>query len=346
MMRKRNCSIVCLRVVSTLLIVLCHIIKYYTFIPGSAHFNQFLDVGVQVFLLISGYLYGGKIIKDYNAWFYGRAKRIWLPEIIVVIFDVTIMALMNIKTDSITFIIYLFNLQGILFLNWRFFSRVIKEITNCGPLWFTTIIMICYLIVPLLQNIYTRFTCGKKHPAFRCTMALSGLYVITILLSAAGVVDLSCILMFIVGYSFGSLGFNKAYTGIKTSVLISLTMIFLQVIRVVLRIKISDFPYYATYTIISHAALGIWIFYIVFMIERKFPIFIRKLAENKVVKRLDSVSYYTYLVHGLFCMGTAFNVYIIIGNLWLSTVLFALMTIVSSFALNKLTDVIVKQLPR
>ena len=123
-------------------------------------------------------------------------------------------------------------------------------------------------------------------------------------------------------------------------------MIFLQALRVVLRIKISDFTYYATYTIISHAALGIWIFYIAFMIERKFPIFIRKLAENKVVKTLDSISYNTYLVHGLFCMGTAFNVYIIIGNLWLSTVLFAILTIVSSFVLNKLTEVFVKQLPQ
>lgn len=155
-MNQRSHSITCLRVLSMILIVLCHSISYYTFIPWSAHLNQFLSVGVQVFLLISGYLYGRGTITNYRQWIYGRANRIWLPVAIVVLVDVSLMYLIKIKTDLFTFVMYLLNLHGLLFLNWFFFRRFIIEIKNLGPLWFTTIIMICYMIVPLLQYIYQR----------------------------------------------------------------------------------------------------------------------------------------------------------------------------------------------
>ena len=56
----RNSSVVVLRVLGMMLIILCHIIAYYTFVPGSDLLSQVFNVGVQVFLLISGYLYGEK----------------------------------------------------------------------------------------------------------------------------------------------------------------------------------------------------------------------------------------------------------------------------------------------
>lgn len=48
------------RVLATLMIVTCHIIGYFTFIPGHMHLGQFFNVGVPMFICISGYLYGLK----------------------------------------------------------------------------------------------------------------------------------------------------------------------------------------------------------------------------------------------------------------------------------------------
>lgn len=46
MAEKKNAAIVCCRTASMLMIVLCHIINEYTFIPGHADLDQILNVGV------------------------------------------------------------------------------------------------------------------------------------------------------------------------------------------------------------------------------------------------------------------------------------------------------------
>lgn len=50
------------RVVATLGIVICHIISYYTIIPGHDILGHFFNVGVPMFIIISGFLYGKKAI--------------------------------------------------------------------------------------------------------------------------------------------------------------------------------------------------------------------------------------------------------------------------------------------
>lgn len=66
---KKNNAIVLLRVMSMFMIILCHISFYYTFLPGSGFVGQFLNVGVQIFLLISGFLYGRKTLTNFLSFF-------------------------------------------------------------------------------------------------------------------------------------------------------------------------------------------------------------------------------------------------------------------------------------
>ena len=72
-----------LRVVSMFLIILCHIIKYYDFIPGSKILGQVFNVGVEIFFLISGYLYAGKMISFYLDWYKERIRKIYFPVLII-----------------------------------------------------------------------------------------------------------------------------------------------------------------------------------------------------------------------------------------------------------------------
>ena len=75
-----------LRVFAMILILMCHIVQEHNniYINMTA---QFLNVGVFIFIIISGYLYGKKEIKEgYFRWIRKRAKRILVPMYSFMIF--------------------------------------------------------------------------------------------------------------------------------------------------------------------------------------------------------------------------------------------------------------------
>lgn len=73
-------------------------------------------------------------------------------EILVVAVLLVKFAFENIIEPSII-LIYLTNLQGLLFINSRWFGKWIDTIESMDPLWFCTIIMICYGLIPVLQSV-------------------------------------------------------------------------------------------------------------------------------------------------------------------------------------------------
>ena len=76
---KQDNLIILLRVFAMILILVCHIVQEHSneYIKMTA---QFLNVGVSIFILISGYLYGTKKINEnYVQWIIKRAKRILIP---------------------------------------------------------------------------------------------------------------------------------------------------------------------------------------------------------------------------------------------------------------------------
>ena len=76
---KQDNSLILLRVLEMILILACHIVQEHSneYIKMTA---QFLNVGVNIFILISGYLYvTKKISENYTQWIIKRAKRILIP---------------------------------------------------------------------------------------------------------------------------------------------------------------------------------------------------------------------------------------------------------------------------
>lgn len=139
-------------------IVLCHTIKYYRFIPASSLLGQIFNIGVYSFFIISGYLYGKKDVKNFKKWYIKRIQKIHVPVIILTIIDVIVLIIyFNQDFKISTIIIYLMNLQGIQFISYEITKPIFEEITNLGPLWFTTIIMMCYLQIPFLQKIREKY---------------------------------------------------------------------------------------------------------------------------------------------------------------------------------------------
>lgn len=75
--QKESHAISILRISAMFSIVLCHILQAYND-PLAWRFN----VGVQIFIVLSGYLYGHKETTNWIRWYYGRFMKLYVPCLI------------------------------------------------------------------------------------------------------------------------------------------------------------------------------------------------------------------------------------------------------------------------
>lgn len=118
----RNPVITMSRTVGMFFIVLCHIIKYYPFIPGQSMLAAFFGSGVPLFILLSGYLYGGKAIKSFRPWYARRIHTIAVPAIAMAFFTIVALLIAGETISIWSIIAYMIDMEGLLFLNWNFFG--------------------------------------------------------------------------------------------------------------------------------------------------------------------------------------------------------------------------------
>lgn len=131
---KESIAIRYMRVLAMCSIVSCHFMQAL-----DNHWAWVFNIGVQVFLLISGFLYGHKHVDNWLQWYRKRFVRIYIPFIL---FFVAIVPLYTV-TERITIkniVVYIADMQGI----WG-------GVKGLGHLWFLTAIAFCYAITPFLQ---------------------------------------------------------------------------------------------------------------------------------------------------------------------------------------------------
>lgn len=149
---KRNIAIMYIRVIAMLFIFIDHAVTYMD-IPLKSVIIQITNSGNLIFLFISGFLYGGKMINDFKRWAIKRLIRLWIPYFIFILayFAYSHFFLRNGDSTVASFFIYVFVLQGLLG-------------TEGGPisLWFLTLLMICYFILPILQLFYI-YNCNSDN---------------------------------------------------------------------------------------------------------------------------------------------------------------------------------------
>lgn len=133
------------RATSVLMIIICHV--------GTANnissIGQLFQVGVQVFIFISGLLYGNRRIANKGNWYITRIIKLCIPTYSFVLILIAFEALFDIFPSIETLIMYLTNLQGIHHIVTDI--EAIPLIIGAEHLWFITVILLCYLIVLLLN---------------------------------------------------------------------------------------------------------------------------------------------------------------------------------------------------
>lgn len=125
-----------------LAIVICHVLDVY-----ANRQAYVFNIGVQVFLTLSGYLYGKKIIPNWKLWSIGRVKRVYVPMFVFLI--VVLPFFLFFQRERFLWSAYaliFLNLQGIPFATGGATVQGIRH------LWFITAIMFAYLVTPVLQK--------------------------------------------------------------------------------------------------------------------------------------------------------------------------------------------------
>ena len=122
-----------IRWLSTLAIVICHILQGY-----NNDWAWVLNIGVQVFFFMSGFLYGIKRIEKIKKFYFGRIIKIYLPYIIWVSIAIGILSL--ISPESLSF-------KGIILQ-----YVTLSNLPGLNHLWFMNVIFICYLFLPLIDK--------------------------------------------------------------------------------------------------------------------------------------------------------------------------------------------------
>lgn len=295
------------RIVAMILIVSCHITQ------GYGHSIAFiLNVGVQLFFLISGFLYGKVEIPSTIDFYKKRIVKIYLPFIIVVLLFAGIYKIFGVESLLWRHLIpYAFNLQAF-----------VKPIEGFNHMWFLTVIMICYLITPVAKYLLK-----------------NKLYLFVSLLLLVSVVEfvfvqkMYSIAAWIVLYLFGmcigrfDTKMVNTITTIVSGVGVAILMIFFQLSRM------TD-SRWAHYSVWLHCVLAIFLFGVLYAILTKIDV-----KMPKCLRFLNNISYEVYLVHHILILGPL-SLLFLTPSKTINILLILIITFVLSYALNQLMNLI------
>lgn len=143
--KKELSFIVWLRVVSMASILLCHITQTHAS-PYVVMTSQIFNVGVNIFIIISGFLFGLLgVRRPYTKWYTKRLRRIFIPYWIFLLAHWLIRSLSGLRSSVLQWGMSAIGMQFFLF-----YPR------GAEHTWFITAILLCYLIAPLLAEAVRR----------------------------------------------------------------------------------------------------------------------------------------------------------------------------------------------
>lgn len=317
-----------IRVLAMLSIILGH---YLTMI--GIYTYQLLSIGVEIFLFISGFIYGKKhFCIKVNAWggvwFKERWKKLILPMWITIFSLNIVRAFFNYEIEWFETLICLLNLQGI---SRVFINMNIPAIEGMEQTWFVTVIFLCYIIMFFLQKF--------PHLEEKIITKYYWFVLIVIFLQICFVycgIQLSYIIQFFIGYFCARI---KTKSVKRTIIMLSVLMLIVCFFRILSQ-KFIDGTVFYNHVIarLSFNVLSIWLIANQILICNKCHKLTDKLITSKIWNLLDKSSYYLFLSHYMFCVGAfAVNNWSagFWGQVWLFTVLTLMSTTIIMFTTNK-----------
>ncbi len=281
-------SISFIRISAMIFIVICHLGSYF----GSTTVSQFFNVGVHIFFLISGYLYGDRKIKEPVYWLFQRYIRLEIPASM---WFLIIFVSKWIKSQPVPEIhegvFILLNLQGLNFI----FSSM-KDLF-IGP-WFFTNIMGCYILMLCYLQI------EKKHPGIAHVFDYGGVIPL-FLFVLLGMIHISTdgALTFFIGFILKRRKyFEKPY---KYNVIIAIACFAISVIGWLIGRRYLDGSVFYDEIIApgAHVTIAVSFFIGIKWLFSVLPRLMSDITNTKLAKHLDKISIYIYISHDMLFAG-------------------------------------------
>lgn len=131
---------------------------------------------------------------------------------------------------------------------------------------------------------------------------------------------------------------DKEWISKKVFIVVTISSIFLGIVRIILRIIIDGSVFYDDVIAeVSFNCLAIWIIMVMFYICSYKNIFFEKIVNMRWWRFLDSASYPLYLVHYMFLFGETRVSNWVNGGIAIQTVIFACLTLLSACFVMLLT---------
>lgn len=272
-----------LRVAGVISILLCHYVQQSqsTILNMSA---QFFNIGVELFIILSGFLFGVRGGIDTKAWYKKRLKRIFVPYEIFVALLFVIYAVCGLNLLDMDWVWLALGLQG-----------SVVGVLGAEQTWFITPLLLCYAITPLLDR-YITLQRTKMQIAIlviaavgtNLFWAIPGSPVYGTLLSLVSVY----IIAFVVGRFFDKLTFSKAK---------ALAAFIVMCIAFGMRLAARHF--FDGTVFYDRIACGYTQDLAAFCIFYLFAVLFHNIQPPKWVGFIGEISFEVYLVHYMFCVG-------------------------------------------
>ena len=270
----RNPAISFTRLISMLLIITCHIMQYC-----NMELAYWFNIGVQIFLCVSGYLYGDRQIKNVKDFYYRRFIKILKPYYVVFIAYGTLLYF---------FFDELFDIR--VFLRGLFLNRTLS---GAGHLWFVPLILMCYMITPLLEVFRDNYVCGRK--SLILFVSLSAEIAVVFFFLFAPFYNPIWICCYILGYGLAVNANIDAYKERTIVIIFGVLAALGGMVQCYYSYVInSTFIGYQYFCNLVHLSLGIFLFLMLKIVISRIQIDKRF---TRTISFSDEYSYEIYLVH-------------------------------------------------
>lgn len=321
--QKRDLTISFVRMVAMICIVACHIMQYDTM-----ELAWWLNVGVQIFLCISGYLYGKKQIEKIGAFYRKNFAKILVDYEIVIVVALLATA---ICTETV---LTMPTIVGALLS--------ITTIAGGAHLWFIPTILLCYLLTPLYAALCDR---AEQKSVKRLLCSGVALFWVNELIfrQMTSYFNAAWINCYLLGFALRRLQQYPLWHKIFVSGIAVLGGVFLSIqicVRYLQLLPLSDPLRMVYYPMCDygHVCLGL----ILFCLGRRFA---HPLCQIPWIQRMvqvsDTYSYQIYLTHHFFILGP-FSLMACTACKWCNLLLVVLLTLLTAILLQKLSATITR----
>lgn len=317
---KKDVSLQLIRIISMFSIILCHFFNEFCNSPVS-NLSQLFNVGVFVFLFLSGYLYEKKEINNSRIWLLSRLKKIMIPIYVFSAFVFAIYIYQGIFKIRYAFI-------GMLNLQYFFESGI-----GLGHLWFITVIVICYFITPILFKY-------KNHikNLLLDLIILIGISCVTCYFNVKLGQLLLYICVYILGYFHSNLKIKRPTGNYKKNIVLISLFCLSCGIRLLFKYYFDDTILYNNIvSSITHTIIALTIFDFI-------HINAVNVKPNKLINHIDNISYYMYITHYIYFVGPL--KVMLMNNVLLNLIIAIIVSYISALLLYIVSNKIFENIPK